>query len=166
MPLDETAPPCMLMQMMPEHKAAGWTTPIWDTYKDVVRRHEPRDVEFVEIERFAFYERAKSAFCVVATGCVQDPARPSPRAAVLGRRRNVITLAFLPLPFHCAARMHSTATSSSRVRGEEQEPKAIESTASPSSHRPLQPPLPGSLPRPDGAIAEGVLAPEADDAGR
>jgi L-fucose mutarotase/ribose pyranase (RbsD/FucU family) len=33
LPLDETEAPCMLMGMMPEHIAAGWKTPIWDTYK-------------------------------------------------------------------------------------------------------------------------------------
>ena len=35
MPLDETCPPCALMDMMPMHKEAGWKTPIWDEYKKV-----------------------------------------------------------------------------------------------------------------------------------
>jgi L-fucose mutarotase len=67
-PLDETAPPAMLMGMMEEHKAAGWKTPIWDVYKKIVNEGNGKPVEFIEIERFAFYERAKTAYCVVATG--------------------------------------------------------------------------------------------------
>lgn len=35
LPLDETAPPAMVMGMMPEHKEAGWKTPIWGVYKEV-----------------------------------------------------------------------------------------------------------------------------------
>lgn len=68
LPLDETCPPASLMEMMPEHKAAGWKTPIWDEYRAIVNAAEGREVEFVEVERFAFYELAKTAFCVVSTG--------------------------------------------------------------------------------------------------
>ena len=56
------------MDLMPEHKATGWKTPIWDQYKAAVREAEQRQVEFDLVERFAFYERAKKAFVVVATG--------------------------------------------------------------------------------------------------
>ncbi len=68
LPLDETAPPAVLMGMMPEHKAAGWQTPIWDVYKAVVAEGNGGAVPFEEVERFAFYERAKKAYAVVATG--------------------------------------------------------------------------------------------------
>lgn len=68
LPLDATCTPCGVMQMMPEHKAAGWKTPIWDSYKAVVSEAEERDVPFEEVERFEFYERAKKAFAVVSTG--------------------------------------------------------------------------------------------------
>lgn len=44
---------------MPEHKAAGWKTPIWDVYKQIANDSEGRTVPFEEVERFAFYERAK-----------------------------------------------------------------------------------------------------------
>jgi L-fucose mutarotase len=43
-------------------------TPIWDVYREILRRHEPALVEFEFLERFAFYERAKQAYAVVATG--------------------------------------------------------------------------------------------------
>ena len=43
------------------------STPIWDEYKAIVKSvDETASIEY--IERFAFYERAKSAFAVVATG--------------------------------------------------------------------------------------------------
>lgn len=41
---------------------------IWDVYREIVNKYEPvaNNIEF--IERFAFYERAKKAYAVVATG--------------------------------------------------------------------------------------------------
>ena len=40
---------------------------IWDEYREIIARHEgARDIEM--IERFAFYERAKKAYAIVATG--------------------------------------------------------------------------------------------------
>jgi L-fucose mutarotase len=52
---------------MPEHKAAGWKTPIWAEYKKIVLDANG-PTQFEEVERFAFYERAKKAFAIVATG--------------------------------------------------------------------------------------------------
>jgi len=49
--------------------AAGDTAPtpvIWDTYAGILERHGGAGVEYME--RFAFYERAKAAYAVVATG--------------------------------------------------------------------------------------------------
>lgn len=66
-PLDPVAKAAITMEMMPEHKAAGWKTPIWDTYKKIILDASPT-TEFEEVERFAFYERSKRAFAVVATG--------------------------------------------------------------------------------------------------
>ena len=42
-------------------------TPIWDEYKKVLSKYEP-DACIHELERFEYYERAKKAYCVVATG--------------------------------------------------------------------------------------------------
>lgn len=40
---------------------------IWDEYKEIIKKHEgDREIEY--IERFDFYERAKKAYAVVATG--------------------------------------------------------------------------------------------------
>lgn len=44
LPLDPTCPPVQLMQLMPEHKAAGWKTPIWDVYQGIVDEAEGRKV--------------------------------------------------------------------------------------------------------------------------
>lgn len=43
-------------------------TPIWDKYNELLEKHSPEhhDIEF--IERFAFYERAKGAYLIIATG--------------------------------------------------------------------------------------------------
>jgi len=44
------------------------TPPIWQTYENILQNHgqSPGKIEYME--RFAFYERAKNAFAVVATG--------------------------------------------------------------------------------------------------
>ena len=61
-PLDTYAVPVALMAKVPGDTVE---TPIWDTYKDIVKDHTKQDVEFVE--RYAFYERAKEAYAVIAT---------------------------------------------------------------------------------------------------
>jgi L-fucose mutarotase len=39
---------------------------IWDTYRDIIKKHE-KFSDFEYVERFAFYERAKKAYAVIAT---------------------------------------------------------------------------------------------------
>ncbi len=58
--------PVSLMQVMPGDNAK---TPIWDEYKAIIARHDERGAGAVgEIERFAFYEEAKKAYAIIATG--------------------------------------------------------------------------------------------------
>lgn len=57
--------PVSLMAVIPGDSAE---TPIWDEYRQIVSRHHPAEDPFEEIERFAFYERAKLAYAVVSTG--------------------------------------------------------------------------------------------------
>jgi len=65
-PLDQyVAKPAALMQVTPGDPVE---TPIWATYGDIVARHAGLDAPFEEMERFAFYERAKKAYAIVATG--------------------------------------------------------------------------------------------------
>ena len=41
--------------------------PIWEVYRKTIKESKERFTEFEFVERFAFYERAKKAFAVVAT---------------------------------------------------------------------------------------------------
>ncbi|MEY8283912.1 RbsD/FucU domain-containing protein [Lachnospiraceae bacterium 50-23] len=57
--------PVNLMEVMPGDDVE---TPIWDTYKEIVAKHDGRGAEAVgNIERFAFYEEAKAAYAIIAT---------------------------------------------------------------------------------------------------
>lgn len=66
-PLDTyVSHPVSLMQVTPGDPVQ---TPIWDTYKQIVAAYDQRgDGIFEEIERFAFYEKAKHAYAIIATG--------------------------------------------------------------------------------------------------
>ena len=58
--------PVNLMQVMPGDPVE---TPIWDTYRGIIRSHDDRgDAAIGSIERFAFYEEAKKAYAIIATG--------------------------------------------------------------------------------------------------
>ncbi len=58
--------PVSLMQVTPGDDVK---TPIWDEYKAIVSAVDERgDKVFAEVERFEFYERAKKAYAVIATG--------------------------------------------------------------------------------------------------
>ena len=58
--------PVSLMQVVPGDDVK---TPIWDVYKKIVAEADDRgDSAFAEVERFEFYERAKKAYAVIATG--------------------------------------------------------------------------------------------------
>ena len=63
MPLDTYAQPVYLMAKVPGDNVE---VPIWDEYAKLIAPHTDAKVEF--LERFEFYERAKKAYCVVATG--------------------------------------------------------------------------------------------------
>jgi len=67
MPLDTYVDqPVTLMAVVPGDSTP---TPIWDTYKAIVARYDERgEAAFANVERFAFYERAKTCVAVLATG--------------------------------------------------------------------------------------------------
>lgn len=56
--------PVALMQIVPGDHVVPT---IWDDYKAVIASHEG-DRKIENVERFAFYERAKKCYAVVATG--------------------------------------------------------------------------------------------------
>ncbi len=57
--------PVNLMEVMPGDTVE---TPIWDVYKEIVTKHDERGGDCVgNIERFQFYEEAKTAYAIIAT---------------------------------------------------------------------------------------------------
>ena len=56
--------PVMLMQVTPGDDV---DPVIWKEYRKIVDKHQD-NVNFEEIERFKFYERARDAYAIVATG--------------------------------------------------------------------------------------------------
>lgn len=65
-PLDTyTEKPVMLMEVV--HGDPVVPT-IWEEYKEIINKYEPENCKIEMIERFAFYERAKNAYAIVATG--------------------------------------------------------------------------------------------------
>lgn len=60
--------PVSLMALMDCDKGKV-ETPIWNEYKDIIAKHDPRGADAVgEIERFAFYEEAKKCYAIISTG--------------------------------------------------------------------------------------------------
>ena len=58
--------PVNLMEVMPGDPVE---TPIWDTYREIVSKYDDRGGKAVgNIERFQFYEEAKTAYAILATG--------------------------------------------------------------------------------------------------
>lgn len=57
--------PAILMEVM---KGDNAKTPIWDTYKEIIRKYDSRgDSTIGTIDRFEFYEEAKKAYAIIAT---------------------------------------------------------------------------------------------------
>lgn len=70
-PLDQyVARPAMIMQRTAEDEARAFNVEIWREMKATIEKIDKNypTVELEQIERFAFYERAKKAYAVVATG--------------------------------------------------------------------------------------------------
>ncbi len=58
--------PVSLMEVVPGDKVE---TPIWNEYEKLVAEADARGAQAIgHIERFAFYEEAKKAYAVIATG--------------------------------------------------------------------------------------------------
>jgi L-fucose mutarotase len=56
--------PVALMQVVPGDDAVPV---IWEDYKRIIGKYEG-EVRIEQVERFAFYDRARAAYCCVATG--------------------------------------------------------------------------------------------------
>jgi len=65
LPLDQyVAKPVALMEVVP---GDPYQPVIWEEYRTILRRHETAFTDFEYVERFAFYERARRAYAVLAT---------------------------------------------------------------------------------------------------
>ncbi|WP_139992551.1 L-fucose mutarotase [Paenibacillus paridis] len=65
-PLDQyVEKPAALMQVVPGDTVE---TPIWEQYRAIIEQRTGLSEPFEQVERFAFYERAKKAYAVIATG--------------------------------------------------------------------------------------------------
>ena len=67
-PLDEYVEhPALIMQVADKDK--GLEVPIWDTYKQIVAKHDSRGAAALgSVERFAFYEEARNTYCILQSG--------------------------------------------------------------------------------------------------
>ena len=66
-PLDTyTEKPVALMEVVPGDTCG--TPEIWEAYEDILNKYEPEHHAIDYTERFAFYERAKDAYLIIATG--------------------------------------------------------------------------------------------------
>ncbi len=65
-PVDDfvAAPACVMQPVDPGTPEP----PIWAEFRQLLATHEGRPIVVEPIERFAFYDRARSAFAIVATG--------------------------------------------------------------------------------------------------
>ncbi|CAN9499854.1 unnamed protein product [Ophioblennius macclurei] len=68
LPLDTyVACPAAVMDLVDSDKQRGLAVPVWDTYTLLISQ-AGSEAALEKVERFAFYERAKKAYAVVATG--------------------------------------------------------------------------------------------------
>ncbi|XP_055464891.1 fucose mutarotase isoform X2 [Psammomys obesus] len=68
LPLDTyVESPAAVMDLVPSDKERGLRTPVWNHYESLLLNAGCKTA-LMKIERFEFYERAKKAFAVVATG--------------------------------------------------------------------------------------------------
>ena len=66
MPLDDFVPEAAWrMEVVGDPSAEQ---PIFATFRDIIARRESPGMRLASLERFAFYERARSAYAIVATG--------------------------------------------------------------------------------------------------
>lgn len=66
-PLDTYSNPNMILMQLMECDEGKIDPEIWKEYEKIAEKHD-KNVKIGNIDRFAFYERAKTAFAVIATG--------------------------------------------------------------------------------------------------
>lgn len=66
-PLDTYSDPNFILMQLMDRDVGKINPVIWDEYKAIADKHD-RNVRVGNIDRFEFYERAKNAYAVIATG--------------------------------------------------------------------------------------------------
>ena len=66
-PLDTYSDPNFILMRLMECDEGKIDPVIWNEYKEIADIHD-KNVKIGNIDRFAFYERAKTAYAVIATG--------------------------------------------------------------------------------------------------
>ena len=66
-PLDTYSDPNFILMRLMECDEGKIDPVIWNEYKKIADKHD-NNVKIGNIDRFAFYERAKTAYAVIATG--------------------------------------------------------------------------------------------------
>ena len=66
-PLDTYSDPNFILMQLMDRDVGKINPVIWDEYKTIADKHD-RNVRVDNIDRFEFYERAKNAYAVIATG--------------------------------------------------------------------------------------------------
>uniref|UniRef100_A0A3P9JY19 Fucose mutarotase n=1 Tax=Oryzias latipes TaxID=8090 RepID=A0A3P9JY19_ORYLA len=68
LPLDTYVPcPAAVMDLVDTDKQKGLSVPVWEIYSNLLNQAGCKS-PLEKVERFAFYERAKKSYAVVATG--------------------------------------------------------------------------------------------------
>ena len=66
-PLDTYSNPNMILMQLMQCDEGKINPVIWKEYEKIAEKHD-KNVKIGNIDRFSFYERAKTAFAVIATG--------------------------------------------------------------------------------------------------
>ncbi|XP_069871507.1 fucose mutarotase-like isoform X4 [Dipodomys merriami] len=91
LPLDTyVESPVAVMELVPSDKQRGLKTPVWEDYELLLLRAGCTKA-LMAIERFEFYERAKKAFAVVATGAGPGSQHAGQHSPPAGRRPSTET---------------------------------------------------------------------------
>ena len=67
LPLDSYVEKPVSLMAVAEGDSCG-TPSIWEIYKTILQKHEPENNGIDMLERFAFYEKARDAYLIIATG--------------------------------------------------------------------------------------------------
>ncbi|MFN0198852.1 MAG: RbsD/FucU family protein [Planctomycetaceae bacterium] len=66
LPIDTFVPDVAIVMQPVDAQHAN--PPIWNQFRQALRTAEGNEIALTEIERFAFYERSRQAYAIVATG--------------------------------------------------------------------------------------------------